>query len=32
VAYAGYYKEKISAVSTAEEIEAIVRGIKRDLK
>jgi len=32
VAYSGYYKEKISSVSTAEEIEAIVRGIKRDLK
>ena len=32
VPYAGYYKEKISAVRTAEEVDAIVKGVKRDLK
>ncbi len=32
VAYAGYYKEKISHVSSMEEIEAIAKGIKEDLR
>ena len=32
VAYSGYYKEKISAVSTMDEVYAIVRGIQRDLQ
>jgi hypothetical protein len=32
VAYAGYYKEKISHISSMEEIEAIARGIKQDLR
>ena len=32
VAYSGYYKEKISAISSMEEIEKIAAGIKRDLR
>ena len=32
VAYSGYYKEKISAISTMDEVYNIVNGIKRDLK
>ena len=32
VAYSGYYKEKISAISTMDEVYTIVNGIKRDLK
>lgn len=32
IPYAGYYKEKISSVSTLEEIYEITAGIKRDLK
>ena len=32
VAHSGYYKEKISAISTMEEIERIADGIKRDLR
>jgi tRNA-dihydrouridine synthase B len=32
VAYAGYYKEKISHISSMEEIEAIAKGIKQDLR
>jgi len=32
VPYANYYKEKISAVSSMEEVRAIAAGIKRDLK
>ena len=32
VPYANYYKEKISMVSTLEEIREIAKGIKRDLK
>jgi tRNA-dihydrouridine synthase B len=32
VAYAGYYKEKISAVRTAEDVRAVVKGVKRDLQ
>ncbi len=32
VPYAGYYKEKISSLSTLEELEQITRGIRRDLK
>ena len=31
VAHSGYYKEKISAISTMDEIERIADGIKRDL-
>ena len=31
VAHSGYYKEKISAISTMDEIEQIADGIKRDL-
>lgn len=32
VAYSGYYKEKISAISTIDEVYNIINGIKRDLK
>ena len=32
VAHSGYYKEKISAISSMEEIEQIASGIKRDLR
>ena len=32
VAHSGYYKEKISAISTMDEIERIADGIKRDLR
>ena len=32
VAYSGYYKEKISAISAMDEVYNIVNGIKRDLK
>ena len=32
VAYSGYYKEKISAISTMDEVYTIINGIKRDLK
>ena len=32
VAYSGYYKEKISAISTMDEVRAIINGIQRDLK
>ena len=32
VPYANYYKEKISAVSTREAVEAIAKGIKNDLR
>ena len=32
VAYSGYYKEKISAISTIDEVYTIINGIKRDLK
>ena len=32
VAYSGYYKEKISAISTMDEVYNIINGIKRDLK
>ena len=32
VAYSGYYKEKISAISTMDEVYKIINGIKRDLK
>lgn len=32
VAYANYYKEKISSVSTMEELEKIADGVRRDLK
>lgn len=32
VAHSGYYKEKISAVSSMAQIEAIARGIQRDLQ
>ncbi len=32
VSHSSYYKEKISAVSTMEEVEKIVAGIKRDLR
>lgn len=32
VAYSGYYKEKISAISTMDDIYAIAAGIKRDLR
>jgi len=32
VAYSGYYKEKISAISSMEDIEKIAAGIKRDLR
>jgi len=32
VPYSGYYKEKISAIGTAEDVRAIVKGIQRDLK
>ena len=32
VAYSGYYKEKISAISAMDEVYTIINGIKRDLK
>jgi len=32
VAYSGYYKEKISAISSMEDVEKIAAGIKRDLR
>jgi len=32
VAYANYYKEKISMVASMDEIRAIAEGVKRDLK
>ena len=32
VAHSGYYKEKISSISTMDEIERIADGIKRDLR
>ena len=32
VAHSGYYKEKISSISTAEDVQAIVKGIRRDLR
>ena len=32
VPYSGYYKEKISAICTMDDIEAIARGIQRDLR
>ena len=32
VPYSGYYKEKISAISTMDDIDAIANGIKRDLR
>ena len=32
VPYSGYYKEKISAISTMDDIAAIAAGIKRDLR
>lgn len=32
VAYSGYYKEKISHISSMDEIEAIAKGIKEDLR
>ena len=32
VAYSGYYKEKISAISTMDEVRAIINSIQRDLK
>jgi len=32
VAYSGYYKEKISAISTMDDIYAIAKGIRRDLR
>ena len=32
VAHSGYYKEKITAISTMDEIERIADGIKRDLR
>lgn len=32
VAYSGYYKEKISAIKTMEDIASIAAGIKRDLR
>lgn len=32
VAHSSYYKEKISALSTAAEVEAVVKGIRRDLR
>ena len=32
VAYSGYYKEKISAISAMDELYTIINGIKRDLK
>ena len=32
VAYAAYYKEKISHISTVDEAMEIIEGIKRDLK
>ena len=32
VAYSGYYKEKISAISTMDEVRVIISGIQRDLK
>ena len=32
VAYANYYKEKISAIKTMDDIYAIAEGIRRDLK
>ena len=32
VPYSGYYKEKISAISAMDDIDAIANGIKRDLR
>ena len=32
VAHSGYYKEKISSISSMDEIESIARGIQRDLR
>ena len=32
VPYSGYYKEKISSISTMDDIAAIAAGIKRDLR
>ena len=32
VAHAGFYKEKISVLSSMEEVSAGARGIKRDLR
>ena len=32
VPYSGYYKEKISGISTMDDIYAIAAGIKRDLR
>ena len=32
VAHSGYYKEKISSISTAEDVEAIAKGLRRDLR
>ena len=32
VPYSGYYKEKISAIATMQDVEAIAEGIKKDLR
>ena len=32
VAHSGYYKEKISSISTMEDVEQIAKGIRRDLR
>ena len=32
VAHSSYYKEKISSISTPEDVEAIAKGIRRDLQ
>lgn len=32
VAYSGYYKEKISSLSTRQEAEAVIKAMKRDLR
>ena len=32
VAHSGYYKEKISSISSMDEVESIARGIQRDLR